>query len=376
MTRSRKQKAAARNLSVAEDKSYVNSLYSNTSPFTGAFKKALENSYRHTQRTHPDSSIPQWEKNLGYCGSDLMCDCNSKLALERMPFWEDVCRFLPSNMIPELAGTEWVWPSYDAWDGQKKYEPSSTYTPIICTAFYYPEGTGYGDHIGLKDKLKESLPGYQVAIRPAGDVDDAGRMQLGSIGTEAFYVLLMEVETIDHFSPYEWANDFSACELFDNEIWNINRSVPIKATTITTPSSPRKITRIEFSADDTMTRADMQKVADALRGKAGVPWVSVMEGEEPEFVSVLSMESRRNHVAYLSNHPSTTFTDNELRFWKARQVEAKKLRFSTSGEKTDATGLQSVFSGGSIVPVGFSDCSVERGKDGIISTYRLIPSED
>lgn len=370
MTRSRKQKAAARTLSAAEGTSYVKSFYATKSPFTGFFASALELADRHTTTVflEPES---EWERTTNYCREDtLLCGCVEKAMPERHRFWESVFSFLPPHIVPELVGIEYVDLTYTKWLWLKGPSKPDTYTPTVYATFFYPEGMDYGDFVGMKEQITDALEGRHVAILPVGKIDGYEEMH-GTIGADAFRIAITEAPMIDHFSTYEWHSDFASYALFDHDLWNIKHSVRYSSNSLTEKSSPRKINEVAFTAEVPLTSQEMKTVADLIRKKTGAAWASVMEGDQLEFDGLDVMESRGHYVAHYGDHPSTRFTDKEFLFGHLPTLTRKTLRYSTSGEKNSPEGEPSVFSGGDIVPVGFSDCTVQRDDDGIITSYKL-----
>lgn len=373
MTRSRKHKVAARERSAAEGTSYVKSLYATKSPFSGRFASVLQFADKHSSG-NPSNPETEWEKTAEYCRQGIFgCRCFQKFMPARIEFWDDVLGFMPSNIIPELVG-EYVDQPYTDWLWMSESARSQSYEPVIYATFLYPEGVEYGDIVGIKKGISDALAGCHVAVLPIGIIDDRGEERLGTTGDRGFRVAIKESKTVDHFSTHDWIISFASWELFDEDLWNIKNSVRCEAQEVTDVSSPRKINEVSFVADDTMTSRDMQQIADLIREKTGASWASVMEGDSLKFSDIPGMESRKHFIAHYGEHPSTQFTEREFRFGIATQIKMKKLRYSTSGEKKHAEGLPSTFSGGGIVPVGFSDCTVERNDDGIIKGYKLIPA--
>lgn len=364
MTRSRKQKAAARNHSVAESTSYVNALYKTKSPFTGKFAKTLEIADKHGNwyySHNPTGVLSEWEKTTEYCLDD--CDCAEKLEPERQRFWKEVFTFLPAEQVPLLAGTEFVIPTYTAWLRDRKPDDVSPYTPIIFATFAYPGDLGYGDYVGVPEKLRESLDGHTVTVMPVGEIDGSGEEISGTAGDKGFRVAIMETRDVERFSHSAHKTHFSLLELFDSQLWGFKNALGISSNMFTLPSSPGNICEMKFSTSVSLTTDEMKSVADLLREKTNAQWTAVAEDYA---LYPMKDENLRVYAVYFSDHPSTVFTGPEYAFTLPRAAIPRILRNATSGEKKWVDGLPSVFSGGDIIPVGYNDCDVERNQDGII----------
>jgi hypothetical protein len=368
MTRSRKQKAAARNHSVAESTSYVNAFYKTKSPFTGKFAKTLELADKHGNwyySHNPTGVLSEWEKTTAYCLDD--CDCAEKLEPERQRFWKDVFSFLPADEVPFLAGTEFVIPTYTAWLRDRKPDDTEPYTPIIFATFAYPDDLGYSDFIGVPDKLQETLAGHAVTVMPVGKIDGSGEEISGTAGDKGFRVAIMETGTVERFSHDDHKTHFSLLELSESSLWGFKNTLGISSSMLTVPSSPGNICELKFSTHGSLTADEMRLVANLLREKTNAQWTAVSEDYA---LYPMEDEHLRVYAAYFSDHPSTTFTGPEYVFTPPRSAIPRMLRNATSGEKKWVDGLPSVFSGGDIIPVGYSDCVVERNQDGIIVSLR------
>jgi hypothetical protein len=228
----------------------------------------------------------------------------------------------------------------------------------------------------MKANIMMALGEPHVAILPVGTISSTDEEQIGSIGEKGFRVALMETANIDHFSHSEHQLAFSAMELFDSRLWSIQRAVRFESKVLTVPSSAGQIKEIKFVADSTMTSSDMKRIADIIRDRTGAKWVSVMESHHYDFEGIHGRDQRRIYTAHLSNHESTTFINSEYVFVTPRAGIIRILRNATSGEKTWADGLPSVFSGGSIIPVGYSDCNISRDDKGVINYFGLIKQEN
>jgi len=371
MTRSRKQKAVARKLSVAEATSYVHAVYKDKSPFSGKFAKSLAYVDRHYASSATYGEKTEWEQKAKYCDWTRPCNCAETHKPERARFWEKVFDFLPPSQVPELVATEYAMPTYTEWLREKEPNDSSPYNPVIFATFYYPEGYGYSDYAGFAGKISEKTGVANVALTPIGAIPYYEEI-VGSIGSEGFRVVLMESGAVDRFSHDNNHRLFSFIELINSELYRFKNAVGIKSEMITRPTSPRSICEVAFSTDGALTADEMQSVADVIREKTGAAWASVMEHHGHDYPDDPSLNSRRFYRSHFSNHPSTTFTDDGYLFTLPRTLITRRLRDSTSKEKTYLEGLPSVFSGGDIIPVGYSDCTVERDKDGIIMNYKRI----
>lgn len=370
MTRSRLQKAATRARAAIDGMSYVQAFHATKdSPFSGRFASVLEYKDRHA-RGNPSEPKSEWERQAKYC---LNADCRhskGSFQTKRKRFWEQVFSFLPKHTVLELAGYEYVTVSYTQWLAE--YGSSKPYTPVIFATFSYPDGMGYGDFVGLEDRISASLgDDIQVALCPVGEIIGYEEQQ-GTTGPQGFRVALMEADSTNYFSDNEWYQKLAAYKLFDSHLWNTKHSLVFDASTVTEPDSQRVITEIKFTADDSMTADELQTIADRVRVQSGAAWASAMEDGSVEIDDESSMASRRGYVVYFSNHQSADFSDEAYRFKKPAELVRRKLRFATSGEKKRVGGLPSVFSSDGTDPVGFSDCTVERNGDGIVVGYTNI----